>query len=212
MATTIRNPLGLGVACTGAAIMALSTFLPLCEPTGRFRFVEQNTLVQHGGWWLLVCALAIGIAGYVTSTSTGSGKRWSNPIGACLLGAAYLVSVVFDTESRTLYPVGLDGTVDSSKGGIEAALGIAVYVGFVGVVVAFVGAILLTKPTASPAADTPPPAADTPPPAADGTPRRSAKCGQCGSKLYVKTTASKFRCPVCQRLNTARGADQNTSL
>lgn len=41
----------------GAFAMALSTFLPLDQPTGVFRMVEDNTLIQHGGWMLIALAL-----------------------------------------------------------------------------------------------------------------------------------------------------------
>jgi hypothetical protein len=44
------NPLGLGLVIVGALTMAISAFLPLDEPTGAFRMVEDNTLIQVTGF------------------------------------------------------------------------------------------------------------------------------------------------------------------
>ena len=38
------NPLALGLVIVGAVAMALAAFLPLNEPTGPFRLVQNNTL------------------------------------------------------------------------------------------------------------------------------------------------------------------------
>jgi hypothetical protein len=48
------NPLGLGLLIVGAGAMAIAAFLVLDEPTGLFRRVEHNTLIQQGGWVLIV--------------------------------------------------------------------------------------------------------------------------------------------------------------
>ena len=57
-----------GLIIVGAAAMAISAFLPHVEPTGAFRMVEDNTLIQHGGWMLIALAFGIAASGYRTTT------------------------------------------------------------------------------------------------------------------------------------------------
>jgi hypothetical protein len=52
----------------GAAAMTISAFLPHVEPTGAFRMVEDNTLIQHGGWMLIALAFGIAASGYRMTT------------------------------------------------------------------------------------------------------------------------------------------------
>ena len=54
----VGNPLGLGLVLVGAAVMAIATFLPLNEPAGVFSMIKDNTLIQRGGWWLIVLAVS----------------------------------------------------------------------------------------------------------------------------------------------------------
>ena len=39
----------MGLVIVGAFAMAIAAFLPLDQPTGLFRMVEDNTLIQNGG-------------------------------------------------------------------------------------------------------------------------------------------------------------------
>ena len=54
----------LGLVLAGAATIIVSLFLPLCEPVGLFRMVQQTTMIQHGGWQYAVFAVGLGIAGF----------------------------------------------------------------------------------------------------------------------------------------------------
>jgi hypothetical protein len=54
--------------------MAIAAFLPLDEPTGAFRMVQANTLIQHGGWILIALALGIAESGYRVNRS-GTARR-----------------------------------------------------------------------------------------------------------------------------------------
>jgi len=137
-----ENPLGLGLVLVGAAVLAISTFLPFVQPVSALRTVESNTLIQHGGWAIVVLALAIATGGYRVSRS-GTKERWT-PVVLCAIAAAILL---FDgnKDMRTLSPVGSDGTVDTSQPGMVASLGIAIYVAWAGVGAALIGSLTLLQ-------------------------------------------------------------------
>jgi Uncharacterised protein family UPF0547 len=137
------NPLGLGLVIVGAFAMALSAFLPLDEPTGVFRVVEDNTLIQHGGWALI--ALAVGIAATGFRVNQRNGNGWPLPVVLCVLAAFRIVLWAVDKGTRTLYPVGANGTPDASQPGVVVPLGIAIYVAGAGVAVAITGALMLRQ-------------------------------------------------------------------
>ena len=80
------NPLGLGLIVVGAVALAVSAFLPLVEPTGTFRMVEHNTLIQRGGWMFIALALGIAASGYWVSQ--GKWTAGGVPILLCV-GAAF---------------------------------------------------------------------------------------------------------------------------
>ena len=76
------NPLGVGLAAIGALTMAIAAFLPLDEPGGEFAYVQQNTLIQHGGWLLI--ALAVGIVAAIYRVYRGGTRTWV-PILLCVI-------------------------------------------------------------------------------------------------------------------------------
>ncbi|OBG51835.1 zinc ribbon domain-containing protein [Mycobacterium sp. E735] len=123
--------------------MAIAAFLPLLEPTGIFRMVQNNTLIQHGGWTLV--ALAVGIAASSVWANQRGGRWWGLAVGLCLLAAAQITDWATDKDLRTLYPVGLNGTVDTSQPGMVASLGIALYAAGTGVAVALIGSVMLRQ-------------------------------------------------------------------
>ena len=86
---TSDNTLALGLIIVGAVALAISTFLPLVEPTGTFRMVEHNTLIQRGGWLLIALALGIAVSGYRVSQGRWT-ARWV-PIALCVSAAALIV-------------------------------------------------------------------------------------------------------------------------
>lgn len=138
-----NNPLGLGLVIVGAAALAIAAFLPVVEPTGAFRMVEDNTLIQHGGWMLVALALGIAASGYWVSQGRRT-ARWA-PIVLCVIAAGLIVLNANDKDLRTLYPVRPDGTVDTSQPGMVASLGIAIYIAGAGVAAAFIGSLMLRQ-------------------------------------------------------------------
>ena len=133
------NPLGLGLIIVGAVALAISTFLPLVEPTGTFRMVEHNTLIQRGGWMLVALAFGIAASGYRVSQGKWT-ARWI-PIALCVSTAVLIGLNAKDL--RTLYPVGPDGNPITTQPGIVANPGIALYVAQAGVAAAFIGSAML---------------------------------------------------------------------
>lgn len=195
--SAVRNPIGLGVTVLGGIVMVIATFLPLWEPTGRFRTVVDNTMVQHGGWWLILFALAIVVNGFLVSI--GKGGRWRAVIG-CAVSAGYLFIAATDKSSRTLYPVNLDGSVDSSGPGIVADLGIAIYVGWVGVAVAFAGSLMVAGVVKVPTATSPP----------DDS-RPTKKCPDCAETILADAHVCKhcgYRYPIPTKAPPTSGAPQ----
>jgi hypothetical protein len=136
-----ENPLGLGLIIVGAGAMAISAFLPFVEPTGTFRMVEHNTLIQRGGWLLIALALGIAVSGY----RVGQGRwtvRWV-PIVLCV-SAAVLIALNAKLL-RTLYPVGPDGNPITTEPGMVANPGIGLYVLGAGVAAASIGSVMLLR-------------------------------------------------------------------
>jgi hypothetical protein len=140
-----ENPLGLGLVVVGAAALAIAAFLPLVQPVEAFPMVEDNTLIQHGGWVFLACALGIVGTGYRASQGKQS-QRWLL-IVICAFAAWLVFQNANDKGLRTLYPVGPDGTPDTSQPGVVAGLGIAMYVAGAGVAAAFMGALTFFSET-----------------------------------------------------------------
>ena len=129
------NPLGLGLVIVGAVTMAISVLLPLDEPTGAFRMVEENTLIQHGGWMLIALALGIAASGYRVKPGQA--------VVLCGIAAGLIVFDANDKGIRTLYPIGPDGNPITTQPGMVANLGIAIYVAGAGVAVALIGSVIL---------------------------------------------------------------------
>jgi hypothetical protein len=134
-----ENPLGLGLVVVGAAALAISVFLPLVQPTNALRMVEDNTLIQHGGWVFLAGALGIVGTGYRASRG-GQRERWLL-IAFCAFAAWFVFQNANDKGLRTLYPIGPDGSPITTQPGTVASLDIAMYVAGAGVAAAFMGAL-----------------------------------------------------------------------
>jgi hypothetical protein len=194
------NPLALGLVIVGAAAMALAAFLPLDEPNGVFRMVAHNTLIQHGGWTLI--ALAIGIAATGFQANQRRGNWLAYPIVLCVLAGFRVVDLAMDKDSRTLYPVKLDGTVDTSKPGTVAPLGIALYVAGAAVAIALIGSVMLRQAEKSGASQAVngPTAVQAPtkkcPDCAETILADAKVCKHCGYRF----PSTNLRCNKCQHV------------
>jgi len=124
--------------------MVAAVFLPVSEPTSTLATIEQNTLIQQEGWSFIVFAVLAVISAY---RSYRSGRRPWAPIVWGLLAVAYAIYMGTDKGLRTLYPVGPNGTPDTSGAGTVAAVGIAVYLaGASGLVMALGGRLMRQSP------------------------------------------------------------------
>jgi hypothetical protein len=127
----------------GAAALAIACFLPFDEPTGSFRMVSQNTLVQMGDWWLI--GLALGIAGSGYRAYQYNRAEWWVPLILSIIGAVVSIGLASDKDMRTLYPMHPDGTVDTSNPGTLVSLGVAIYVAGAGLAAALLGSFGLSQ-------------------------------------------------------------------
>jgi hypothetical protein len=137
--TGSKDLLPVAIAIFGAILLVIAPFLPLDEPAVQFRYVSENTLIQHGGWTLIVLGLAIAIAVY---RPWQRGDRGGGAIYPALIAAGIVVLIASDTSLRTLYPVGLDGAPNTSLPGTVVGLGVAVYMAAAGAAISFIGAFM----------------------------------------------------------------------
>ena len=91
----MKNPMALGLVLLGSLAMVIATFLPLNE-SGSYRRIEDNTLIQHGGWMLIALAIWIAAAGYYVDRGT---QQAALVIVPCVL-AGLLVAYLGVTEGR----------------------------------------------------------------------------------------------------------------
>jgi hypothetical protein len=139
----LGNPLAFGLVIVGAFAMAIAAFLPLYEPPGFFRMVQENTLIQHDGWILVVLAVLIAASGF--RVAQHNGKGWAVPFVLCVVAGIFVAVWATDKDMRTLYPVGPDGSPMTSQPGTVTYLGIAIYVAGVGVAAALIGSLMLRQ-------------------------------------------------------------------
>ena len=92
----VKNPLALGLVLLGSLAMVIATFLPLNE-SGTYRRIEDNTLIQNGGWMLIALALWIAIGGYFVDQGA---KGWLS--SSCLCPRSALV--IFTASPPELKP------------------------------------------------------------------------------------------------------------
>lgn len=136
----MKNPLALGLTLLGCLAMAVATFLPLYE-SSRFARIQENTLIQHGGWMLIFVAGVIAVAAY--RYAQGLTDSIFVPSGLSVLAGILLFFTVNDQSDRTLYPIGLDGNPIEDAPVTVAALGVGVYLAAAGIAVALVGSLML---------------------------------------------------------------------
>jgi len=132
------NPVGVGLAVVGGAMLALASFLPLDEPSSPFARVQGNTLIQQGGWWFILAGAAIALAAVAT-------KRRIGVILLSLTAGALVVHFGTDKSLRTLYPISTNGEPETSASGTVVPLAIAIYVAGAGALVAFIGGSVMLR-------------------------------------------------------------------
>ncbi len=136
----------MGLGIVGAIVVGVSVFLPLDEP-GTFARVSNNTLIQHGGWSLLIVALGVAVG--VGRASQGR-KHANSALVFTIIGVVILIGIASDKSLRTLYPLNSEGEPNASAEGTVASLGSAVYVAGVGLALALAGSWMVRQLAVAP--------------------------------------------------------------
>jgi hypothetical protein len=136
------SPVGAALTFAGGVALAVSTLLPLDEPSGTFATVQSNTLIQHGGWFLIAPGGAGAIAAY--ENYHNHRRSWAAIILA-VIAIAEVVHLGTDKTLRTLYPIGSDGQPDTSQPGTVVPLGIGIYLAGIGGAGMLVGGWLMRR-------------------------------------------------------------------
>lgn len=146
---SLKNPLGVGIAVAGAAILLISIFLPLNESVMR---IESNTLIQRGGWAIAFGAVSIAVT--AAKYDQTAKQAWFMPF-IVVITLFLLAMQTHEAMNLTFYPIGDNGKPDSSMPGVSAPLGIAVYVAALGLFISASGMYNLwyTKQQLSKASD-----------------------------------------------------------
>jgi hypothetical protein len=181
--------LGFALVALGAIAATLSTFLPW-EESPSYRAIEQNTLIQQGGWILI--ALAFGAAVVAFQVGSGRSDSWWAPLILVALCAGFLL--IQANSSHTLYPVKPDGEVDTSGPGVKASLEIAIYVAWLGVALMGIGTRVGRSNVRSRQGAPKPKAADTPTTIVKAA---NVKCPNCQHIQQVPVSATSFVCEKC---------------
>lgn len=92
--------LGMALVAAGAVGLAIAVFLPFVEPTGLFNAVKEKSLIQHGGWFFLLIALAA--VGTAYRNYSGGRRGWA-PIVWGMIALGYAIKYRVDKSERTLY-------------------------------------------------------------------------------------------------------------
>jgi hypothetical protein len=125
----------IALAALGGIVVAVSVFLPLDESDSPFGRVAENSLIQHGGWWLLIIGAVIALAAVAT-------RQAGAVILLSLVAGAAALHFGSDKSLRTLYPI-VNGEAQSNGNGTVVPLGKAVYVAGAGALLAFVGGLAM---------------------------------------------------------------------
>ena len=132
------NPIGIGLALTGAALMIIGAFLPRVESQQFFRAVD-NTLIQSGDGWILI-GLATFIAVSVYAAIRNRRRTYAVLILAGLgIGVAILNGTGDQLDLSTLNPAAAAALDDTEK----ASPGTGLYAAAVGSGLAALGGLLL---------------------------------------------------------------------
>jgi phosphate/sulfate permease len=180
---------GFALVALGALAVTISTFLPWQESPS-FRAIEQNTLIQQGGWMLIALSLAAAFSAF----GVGSGKtdKWWGPL--IFIGVCALILLIDSNSSDTLYPVKPDGEVDTSQPGYKASHGIAMYVAWLGVVLMGIGVRVDWSNVRSRQGAEMSKAGNTPNPTGEVT---NVRCFNCQHAQQVPVSVSVYECEEC---------------
>jgi ribosomal protein S27E len=181
--------LGFALVALGALTVTISTLLPW-EESPSYRPIEHNTLIQQGGW--IVIALSLAAAASAFGVGSGKTDKWWGPLILIVLCAIFLL--IDGSSSETLYPVKLDGEVDTSQPGVTASHGIAIYVAWLGVALMAIGVRVGWSNVRNRQDAAISLAADTPTPTGKAT---KVRCFKCQHIQQVPVSVTRYECEEC---------------
>jgi hypothetical protein len=132
------NPAAVAAGVAGGVVLVVSVFLPLIDNTTDFGRIVQNTLIQHGGWPLIV----LGVGAALAAILGGKRARRSFLIIG-VIAVAYVIYLATDKSLRTVYPI-ING--EPTGTGTLADVGIGVYVAAVGAALVLIAGFFPTTP------------------------------------------------------------------
>ena len=150
-------------------------------------------------------ALSLGAAASAYAVGSGQTRKWWGPF--LFAGTAAIWLIAEGNSADTLYPVKLDGTVDTSQPGVKASLGIAIYVAWLGVALMGIGGRAgrgsvrsregtegRSAVTSNTTASKPKEAAGKPSPTGEAT---KVRCFKCQHIQQVPLSVSGYECEEC---------------
>jgi hypothetical protein len=140
-----------GFCITAAAGIVVALFLQMGDPSSTpFSELAQNSMIQQGGWWLILVALGIVLA--TTGRKSTGDRVVIFVLGLVVVGfAARLITV---HGLLKFFPLDNSGNADMALPGFVAKPGIGVWVLGVGGALAVAGALLMpTQPKPPTVAD-----------------------------------------------------------
>lgn len=167
----------MALALVGAAIVAISMFLPFAEPPESVSRIEQNTLIQHAeSWALLGFAVAIGATAYRAYTRRR--RTWA-PLA---LGVWALAVAIYLGTSEDILTVCPESLLQRCE---RASPGVGIYGAGVGGVLAIIGGwqIWSSKPAAL--------AGDETRGIGQADPERTKKCPDCAELVQPDARVCK---------------------
>jgi ribosomal protein S27E len=147
-------------------------------------------LIQQGGWILIALSLAAAASAF--GVGSGQTDKWWGPL--ILIGLCAIVLLIEGNSSETLYPVKLNGEVDTSQPGVTASHGIAIYVAWLGVALMAIGVRVGWSNVRSRQNADEHKAADKPAPAGKAT---NVRCFKCQHIQQVPVSVSSYECEEC---------------
>ncbi len=134
----------IGICITAAAGIVIALFLQMGDPSSTpFSGLAQNSMIEHGGWWLIVIALGILLA--TTGRKSTADRVVIFVSGLVVVG--FSARLILVHGALKFFPLDSTGNTDMSMPGFAAKPGIGVWVLGVSGALAGAGAILMpTQP------------------------------------------------------------------
>jgi hypothetical protein len=177
------SPVGVGVALAGALAMLIALFLPYADNSTEFARIVKNSVIQAGGWPLILIAVGVAVAAYHAHSEKRKG--WAVIVlGLVAVGIAVWLGT--NKSNLTVYPIDPStGQPDPTASGTVVDPGIGVWVAGVGGALAVLGGWMIRQ---SPPIPTP---VDPPDPSVEAAEPQTKKCPDCAEIVLADARVCK---------------------